>query len=126
MNSTTTTIPFRIDLEGKVAVVTGGGGVLCVGLCVGARRERREGRRPGFERRCRRKATAKRLRDEGGRAIGIAANALERASLETAAETVARELGPCDLLLNGAGGNHPKGTTTKEWLEPSDVADAVV
>jgi NAD(P)-dependent dehydrogenase (short-subunit alcohol dehydrogenase family) len=48
---------------------------------------------------------------------------LERASLEVAAEGVLKAFGPCDLLLNGAGGNHPKGTTTKEWLEEADLGD---
>ena len=124
-NPTTAKIPFRIELEGKVAVVTGGGGVLCSDFASalaanGAKVAVLDLNGDAAE------ATAKRLRDEGGRAIGVAANALERASLEAAAETVAREFGPCDLLLNGAGGNHPKGTTTKEWLEPSDVADAAL
>jgi NAD(P)-dependent dehydrogenase (short-subunit alcohol dehydrogenase family) len=46
---------------------------------------------------------------------------LDSASLLAAVEGVTTQLGPCDILLNGAGGNHPKGTTSKEYLFPEDL-----
>ncbi len=115
-------LPFHIDLHGKTVVVTGGGGVLCAEFAsalatCGARvaildlNEEAAGR------------TVKAIRAQGADAIGIAANALERASLQSAAVKIEETFGPCDLLINGAGGNHPKGTTTKEYLDVADLAD---
>ncbi|MER2601692.1 MAG: SDR family NAD(P)-dependent oxidoreductase, partial [Candidatus Competibacter phosphatis] len=115
-------LPFKIDLNDKVAVVTGGGGVLCAELAAalaanGAKVAVLDLNAEAAEK------VAAHLREASANAIGVGANVLDRASLEAAADRVAKELGPCDLLLNGAGGNHPKGTTTKEWLEPGDLAD---
>ncbi|MBV8048373.1 MAG: SDR family oxidoreductase, partial [Paludibacterium sp.] len=115
-------LPFQIDLKGRVAVVTGAGGVLCSELAgalahSGAAVALLDLNGEAAE------AAAAKLREQGCQAIGIAADVLSRASLEAAAEQVKQVLGPCDLLLNGAGGNHPKGTTTKEWLEPNDLDD---
>lgn len=118
------TIPFRpADIDGKVAIVTGGGGVLCAELsralaAAGARIAVVDLNPAAAE------AVAADLRAGGAQAVGVAANVLERDSLEAAAERIFHEFGACDLLLNGAGGNHPRGTTTKEWLEPQDVGDA--
>ncbi len=114
--------PFKIDLNDKVAVVTGGGGVLCAELAAalaanGARIAVLDLNAEAAEQ------VAAELRESGATAIGVGANVLERPSLEVAADRVAKELGLCDLLLNGAGGNHPKGTTTKDWFEPGDLAD---
>ena len=115
-------LPFKIDLNNKVAVVTGGGGVLCAELAAalaanGAKIGVLDLNGDAAEK------TAAQIRELGATAIGVSANVLERASLEAAAERVLKELGPCDLLLNGAGGNHPKGTTTKEWYEDGDLDD---
>ncbi len=51
---------------------------------------------------------------KGGEAIGVACNVLERASIEEADQVICKTYGPCDILINGAGGNHPKGTTSQE------------
>jgi len=64
---------------------------------------------------------AEQIKAAGGQAIGVACNVLERASLESARETILAAFGPCDLLINGAGGNHPLGTTSKERLEKEDL-----
>ena len=53
--------------------------------------------------------------------MGVEANVLEAESLKTARETVINEFGSCDILINGAGGNHPKGTTTKDYLFKEDL-----
>ncbi|GGP26769.1 SDR family oxidoreductase [Silvimonas amylolytica] len=116
-------LPFvPADLAGQVAVITGAGGVLCSEL---ARALAHAGMKVALLdlNLAAAEAVAARLRDEGCHAIGLAADVLERASLETAAAAVLQQLGPCSVLLNGAGGNHPKGTTTKEWLEPADLTD---
>jgi NAD(P)-dependent dehydrogenase (short-subunit alcohol dehydrogenase family) len=113
-------VPFKIDLAGKVAVVTGGGGVLCSRMAralaeCGARVAILDLDLDAAE------TVAAALRAEGFQARGFQANVLERPSLDAAAAAVLAAFGPCDLLLNGAGGNHPKGTTTKEWLDAADL-----
>lgn len=112
-------LPFQIDLKDKVAVITGGGGVLCstfakaVASC-GAKVAVLDLRKEAAD-----KVVAE-ICAEGGCAVGIAANVLEKASLDAAKERVNRELGTCDILINGAGGNHPKGTTTNEYYLEGD------
>lgn len=115
-------LPFKIDLNDKVAVVTGGGGVLCAEFAAALAANGAKVTVLDLDAEAAEQVAAH-LRESGAIAIGIGANVLDRASLKVAADRVSKELGPCDLLLNGAGGNHPKGTTTKEWLEPGDLAD---
>ncbi len=109
-------LPFVIDLKGKVAVVTGGGGILCstfskaLALC---------GAKVAVLDLIKEKAdmVADEINRAGGEAIGVKANVLETQSLEEARDEITSKLGTCDILLNGAGGNHPKGTTSVEYLE---------
>lgn len=113
-------LPFKVDLSNKVAVVTGGSGVLCSELAAALAASGAKVAILGRNGEAAEK-TAAGLREAGGVAIGISANVLERPALEAAAERVLKELGPCDLLINGAGGNDPKGTTSKEWFESGDL-----
>ncbi len=112
-------LPFEIDLKGKTAVVTGGGGVLCsmfakavakTGAAVAVLDLNGEAA----------KKTADEINADGGTAIGISANVLEKESLEAAKKTINEKFGTVDILLNGAGGNNPKGTTTKDYFEIGD------
>jgi NAD(P)-dependent dehydrogenase (short-subunit alcohol dehydrogenase family) len=107
------------DHKGKVVVLTGGGGVLCAEM---ARAFGRAGARVAVLdlKLAAAEVVASAIREEGGEALAFAANVLERAALEAAAEAVRSRLGPCDILVNGAGGNHPKGTTSKENLQLED------
>jgi len=59
----------------------------------------------------------------GGTAIGVVANVLDKKSLENAKKEVNDTLGKCDILINGAGGNHPMGTTSNPFLEEADLAN---
>jgi NAD(P)-dependent dehydrogenase (short-subunit alcohol dehydrogenase family) len=107
-------------MTGKTVVVTGGGGVLCAGFAralaeCGANIAVLDLRLEAAER------TAQTIRDNGGKATGLAANVLDRASLQAAADKTLEIFGPCDLLINGAGGNHPKGTTDDEFLTVADM-----
>lgn len=112
-------LPFQIDLKDKVAVVTGGGGVLCgtfakaIAAC-GAKVAVLDLRKEAADK------VAEEICADGGCAIGVSANVLEKASLDAARDIILSELGSCDILINGAGGNHPKGTTTKEYFEAGD------
>jgi NAD(P)-dependent dehydrogenase (short-subunit alcohol dehydrogenase family) len=113
-------VPFKVDLNDKVAVVTGGGGVLCstmakalaeCGAAVAIADLRLENAQ----------AVADEITDAGGRAMAVACNVLEKASLDAANSAVEAAFGPVSILINGAGGNHPKGTTSMEHLDPDDV-----
>ena len=120
-------LPFNLDLSGKCAVVTGAGGVLCsdfakaIAAC-GAKVALLDINVDAAEK------FAEEIRAEGGTAIAVKANCLEKASLLEAKAVVDKEFGPCDILINGAGGNNPKATTANEYfdveaLENPDVQD---
>lgn len=56
-------------------------------------------------------------------AIAVETNVLDKKELEKAHKVVLEKLGPCDILINAAGGNNPKGTTTKEYLYKEDLVN---
>ena len=110
------------SLKGKVAVITGGGGVLCSGF---AKTLAMQGVKVAVL--DLNESAAQKVADEivaeGGTAIAVGCNVLEPESMKNARDVVAEKLGTCDILLNGAGGNNPKGTTTKETLEKIDLIE---
>lgn len=111
---------FNLDLNGKVAVVTGAGGVLCsdfakaIAKC-GAKVALLDINLDAAER------FANEINADGGVAIAVKANCLEKESLENARLTVNEKLGPCDILINGAGGNNPRATTANEYFDSNLV-----
>ncbi len=111
---------LNTDLNGKVAVVTGAGGVLCSEF---AKVLARAGARVALLNRTQEKAqkVADAIKAEGGIAIAYGCNVLDREQTFAVAEQVLRDLGPCDILINGAGGNNPKATTDKEYYEDGDI-----
>jgi len=111
---------FSVDLSGKVALVTGGGGVLC-GCMAKALAESGAAVAVADLNKDRADEVAAEITAAGGKAIGVACNVLEADSLKAANEEVEAQLGAVDILINGAGGNHPKGTTSKEYLFPEDL-----
>ncbi len=115
-------VPFKVNLQGQVALVTGGGGVLCSTMsralaACGAKIAVADLKQEAAEK------VAEEIRKEGGKAISVACNVLEKASLDAANDKVKKEFGPIDILINGAGGNHPKGTTSMEHLTPEVLAN---
>ena len=110
------------NLKGKVAVITGGGGVLCSEF---ARGLGRLGVKVAILNRTQSKADAvvNDIIQAGGTAIGISCDVLDKASIEKAAAMVNEKFGICDILINGAGGNHPSGTTTKETTRNGRFAE---
>ena len=104
----------------KVVVVTGAGGVLCSTL---AKALAKEGHKIAVLdlRIDAANKVAEEINSEGGTAIAVAANVLEKASLDAAKLAVNNSLGACDILVNGAGGNHPLGTTSNPHLLEKDL-----
>lgn len=117
-------VPFQMDLSGKVAVVTGAGGILCSSMAhalaeCGASVALLDLNRETAE------EQAANIAAEGKQARGYQANALDKDSLRQAHEKILEELGPCDILINGAGGNHPLATTDKEYFSMQDLEEHV-
>ena len=111
---------LNTDLTGRVAVVTGAAGVLCSAF---SRTLTRAGAKVAlldlnFEAA---EKIAEEIRAEGGVAKAYKCNVLDKAECYEVADTVARELGATDILVNGAGGNNPKATTDKEYFELGDI-----
>jgi NAD(P)-dependent dehydrogenase (short-subunit alcohol dehydrogenase family) len=105
-----TTMSVHFEINGKVAVVTGGAGILCASICrefaaAGARVAVLDLRADAAE------ALAAEL---GHDAVGFACNVLDKADVEVSARKIMDAYGRVDILVNGAGGNNPKATTTPE------------
>jgi NAD(P)-dependent dehydrogenase (short-subunit alcohol dehydrogenase family) len=113
-----------VDISKKTAVVTGGAGVLCASICralaaAGANVAVLDLNIEAAE------ALASDICSSGALAIGVACNVLDKASIETAAETVVTKFGSVDILVNGAGGNKPAATTNPEQSFFDLPADAL-
>ena len=111
---------INTDLSGKVAVVTGAGGVLCsyfakVLARAGAKVALLDINEDAV------KAYADEITAEGGIAKAYGCNVLDKNICYAVADKVLEELGPCDILVNGAGGNNPRATTDKEYFELGDI-----
>ncbi len=114
-------LPFDVNLAGKVALVTGGSGVLCSQFCralaaCGAKvailnRTLENGRKLAGE--------------IGDNAMAVSGDVLSRASLEKARDIIESHWGPVSILINGAGGNNPSATTDDEQYDQAakDVKD---
>ena len=107
-------LPLNIDFSGKVVVVTGAGGVLCGDM---ARAYAQAGAKVAaldLNEEAVLKLAAE-LTAEGFTCIGYKANVLDAEALEAVHQAVLRDLGPCDILINGAGGNNPRATCDNEY-----------
>ena len=107
-------LPLNHDFTGKVVVVTGAGGVLCGDMArayaiAGAKVAALDLNEEAV------KKLAAELKAEGYICEGYKANVLDREILEAVHEQVLNDLGPCDILINGAGGNNPRATTDNEY-----------
>ena len=113
-------LPLKTDLSGKTAVVTGAGGVLC---SVFSKALAAAGAKVALLNRTLANAevVAEEIRADGGTAKAYQCNVLSKEDLERCREEVSRDFGPCDILINGAGGNNARATTDKEYYEPGDL-----
>ncbi len=108
------------DLSGKVAVVTGAGGVLCSGFAKTLARAGASVALLDINEEAA-KAFADEIVAEGGRAVAFKCNVLDKDSCQAVADAVEKELGKCDILINGAGGNNARATTDKEYYFSGDI-----
>ncbi len=111
---------LNTDLTGKVCVVTGAGGVLCGAF---AKTLARAGAKVALLdlNDVAADAVAQEIIAEGGVAKAYKCNVLEKDTCYAVADAVEADLGKCDILINGAGGNSPKASTDKEYFELGDI-----
>ena len=107
-------LPINIDYSGKVVVVTGAGGLICGAMAKafaqsGAKVAALDLNEDAV------KALADELKAEGYICEGYKANVLDPEALEAVHQAVLSDLGECDILVNGAGGNNPRATTDNEY-----------
>lgn len=107
-------LPLNLDYSGKVVVVTGAGGLICGAMArafaqCGAKVAALDLNEEAV------KKLADELKAEGFICEGYKANVLEAEALEEVHKAVVRDLGKCDILVNGAGGNNPRATTDNEY-----------
>lgn len=110
------------SLEGRVAAITGGGGILCgtmakalaeLGVKVAVMDIRKEAAQ----------GVVDEIVKSGGNALAVACDVLNKASVEEAQAEILKAYGKVDVLINGAGGNSPKATTSEEtkfWDLPQE------
>jgi len=111
---------INTDLTGKVAVVTGAGGVLCSYFAKVLARAGAKVALLDLNAEAAQK-WADEIVAEGGIAKAYACNVLDKDICYAVADQVKADLGDCDVLVNGAGGNNPKATTDKEYFELGDI-----
>lgn len=101
------------SIAGKVAVITGAGGVICGAV---AREMAAVGCKVALLNRTLEKAqrVADEITAQGGEAIAVGVDVLDRAGLERAREVVLNHFGRVDILINGAGGNKKEATVSPE------------
>ena len=106
-------------MKKQVCVITGAGGVLCSAF---AKDMAKQGYAVALLDRNLEaaEAFAAEIRADGGEAKAYHIDVLDKASLEAAREQIIKDMGKCTVLINGAGGNNPRATTTKEYFEEGD------
>ncbi len=104
----------------KTVVITGAAGVLCSAF---AKAMAQDGHKVALLDKNGEAASklAEEIAAEGGKALAVETDVLDKQSLLAAREKVEEAFGPCEILINGAGGNHPRGTTDGEQFTPGDL-----
>ena len=106
-------------MEQKVIVITGAGGVLCSGFAKVLAKAGHKVALLDLNLEAAEKFAVE-IREEGGIAKAYGCNVLKKESMEEAHRAILADFGKCDILINGAGGNNPRGTADHETYEPGD------
>ncbi len=116
-------LPFKPDHTGKVAVVTGGAGVLCREFCKALALC---GAKVAILNRTlsRAEALAAEIQASGGEALAVQVDVTDPAGVEQAHQAVLNAYGRCDILINGAGGNNPDATADDEMFSMDTLLDS--
>ena len=111
------------DLKGKVAVVTGGSGVLCSEFCRALGKAGAKVVVAGIDPKEKGDAVVEEIVKNGGEAMNVYMNVLDKDQLKECHELILKTYGPCDILINGAGGNTPKASTDCEFFDEQVMLD---
>jgi NAD(P)-dependent dehydrogenase (short-subunit alcohol dehydrogenase family) len=108
----------RFDLSGKTVAITGGGGALCGAMAdaLGTMGVKVAVLDISLEKA---ELRAQAITRSGGTALAFACDVLDAVQLRQCRDAVSAAWGPPDLLINGAGGNDPRGSTSVEFEEPA-------
>ncbi len=109
------------DLNGKVCVITGGAGVIGVSIIRALASVGTKVAIVDINEELAQKVAAELANEFNAEIIGVKANVLDKASLESAKLVINEKLGKIDMLINGAGGNSPQATTQVEQIEETDL-----
>ncbi len=109
------------DLNGKVCVITGGAGVLGAAMIKAMASVGMKIAIADINKEVADKVAAEIAAESKAQVIGVAANVLDKESLEAAKAFINEQLGEIDILINGAGGNNPQATTKVEQMEEADI-----
>lgn len=109
------------DLNGKVCVITGGAGVLGTAMVRAMASVGMKIAIADINKEVADKVAEEIAAESGTQVIGVAANVLDKESLEQAKAEINRQLGEIDILVNGAGGNSPQATTKVEQMQEGDL-----
>ncbi len=114
---------YMPNLKDKVAVVTGGSGVLCSEFCRALAKCGAKVVIAGIDPKERGDAIVEEIKAAGGEAMNVYMNVLDREQLKEAHKVILEAYGPCDILINGAGGNNPKASTDCEYHDNDVMND---